>query len=211
VQAQKNGELAASQRDALQSQLKDTEASAERAQKNGELAASERDALQARLQDTEAKARETEKNAELAASQRDALQAQLKDADAKAKQAQRNGELAANQREALQAQMTDTQAGVQEAEKIAALAQGQPNTVIGSTGDSTPNPVASNSNLKIESAPRDDQTSDSSAATSVRASSESKKGRHAIKHRMAFRRQNGDGSLRVIGRWLRRHLPLAFD
>jgi uncharacterized phage infection (PIP) family protein YhgE len=77
----------------LQAQLKELQAKAEQAQKNGELAASQRDALQAQLKELQAKAEQAQKNGELAASQRDALQAQLKDLQAKAQQTQRNGGL----------------------------------------------------------------------------------------------------------------------
>src|SRR5208282_1051885 len=152
---------------------------------------------------------QAQKEGELTASQRDGLQAQLKDTQAKAEQAERNAELAANQRDALQAQLKDTEARAQEAENISTLARAQPNTGIGSTGETTQNPVPTNSAQKIGSATPDDQASDPAPATLVRASSESKKGRHAIRHRTAARRENG--SLRVIGHWLRRHLPLALD
>ncbi|MGA8655768.1 MAG: hypothetical protein WB586_06425 [Chthoniobacterales bacterium] len=91
-------EQAASQRDALQVQLKETEAKAQLTEKNAEQAASQGDALQAQLKETEAKAQLAEKNAELAISQRDALQAQLTDTEAKAQGAKENGEVATNQR-----------------------------------------------------------------------------------------------------------------
>jgi multidrug efflux pump subunit AcrA (membrane-fusion protein) len=207
--AQKSAELATSQRDALQAQLKDAEAKAAQAQKNGELAASQRDTLQAHLQDIQAKAEQAQKNGELAASQRDVLQAQLRDVEAKAEQAQKNDELAASQRDALQAQLKDTQAKARHADKDAALAQVQPNTGIDSGGETTQSPVASDPAPEIESSTQDDQASDLPPARSLRASSESRKGRHAIKHRTVGRREIGP--LRAINRWLRRHLPLAID
>ena len=205
-QAQKNGELAASQRDALQAQLRDTEAKAEQAQRNGELAVSQRDALQAQLRDTEAKAEQAQRNGELAASQRDALQAQLRDTEARAEQARKNSELAASQRDALQAQLKDTQAKARHADKDAALAQVQPNTGIDSGGETTQSQVASDPAPEIESSTQDDQASDLPPARSLRASSESRKGRHAIRHRTVGRREIGP--LRAINHWLRRHLAL---
>ncbi len=123
--AQKNTELAASQRDALQAQLKDTQATAQQVQKNAELAASQRDALQTQLKDIEAKAQTAQKNAETAASQRDALQTELKDTQAKAQQAQQNADTAASQRETLQAQLKDTEAKAQQAQQSAELAANQ--------------------------------------------------------------------------------------
>ncbi len=120
--AQKKPGLAASQRDALQTRIKDTEAKAQAAQKGAELAASQRDALQAQLKDSQAVAQAAQKDAELAASQRDALQARLTDTQAKTPQAQKDAELAASQRDALQAQLTDTQAKTQQAQKDAELA-----------------------------------------------------------------------------------------
>jgi multidrug efflux pump subunit AcrA (membrane-fusion protein) len=208
-QARKNGELAASQRDALQAQLKDIETKAERARQNGELKASQRDALLAQLKDTQVKADQARKNGELAASQRDALQAQLKDIETKAQQAQKNAELAASQRDGLQAELKNTQAKADQAQKNAVLAQVQPDTGTGSAGETTQNLIASDPTIKIDSATQDDQASDLPPSRSVRASSESKKGRHVVKHRTAGRRENG--SLRAIDHWLRRHLPLAVD
>ena len=73
-----NAALATSQRDALQTQLKDTEAKAQQGQKEAALATSQRDALQTQLKDTEAKAQQAQKEAALATSQRDALQTRLK-------------------------------------------------------------------------------------------------------------------------------------
>ncbi len=121
-QAQKDAETATNQRDALQAQLKDTEAKAQEAQKDAELAASQRDALQTQLKDTEAKAQEVQKNADSAASQRETLQAQLKDTEAQAQQAQQSAELAANQRDSLQAQLKDAEAKAQAARKDAEAA-----------------------------------------------------------------------------------------
>jgi hypothetical protein len=56
------------------SQAEDTEAKAQQAQKSGELVASQRDTLQAQLKDTEAKAQQAQNDAELAAGQRHAPQ-----------------------------------------------------------------------------------------------------------------------------------------
>ena len=125
-QAQKDEELTSSQRNTLQAQVKDLQAKAQQAQKNGEAAASQRDALQAQLKEVEAKAQQqAQKNGELVAGQRDALQAQLKDLQAKAEQAQKNGELAASQRDALQAQLKGLQAKAEQAQKNGELAASQ--------------------------------------------------------------------------------------
>ncbi|HEY4815080.1 MAG TPA: efflux RND transporter periplasmic adaptor subunit, partial [Chthoniobacterales bacterium] len=103
-QAAKYRELTASQRDAVQAQLKEIEAKTQ-AQKDEELTSSQRNTLQAQVKDLQAKAQQAQKNGEAAASQRDALQTQLKEVEAKAEQAQKNGELAASQLDALQAQL----------------------------------------------------------------------------------------------------------
>jgi hypothetical protein len=148
-----------------------------------------------------AKAQQTQKNAKLTASQRDALQARLKDIKTKARQTQRTNELAATQRDALQAELKDIQAKAQQAQKNSDLAQLQPNTEVGSPGEK------SDPTSKMELVAQDDQASDLHPARSIRRSSESKKGRHAVKHRIAGRRENH--SLRAIAHWLRRHLLLA--
>jgi hypothetical protein len=98
---------------------------------------------------------------------------------------------------------------VQEAEKIAALAQAQPNTGLGRAGEPTQGAIAPNTAQNVEPAAQDEQASVEPPASGGRRSSESKKGRHAIRHRTAARRENG--SLRAVDHWLRRHLPLAID
>jgi hypothetical protein len=98
---------AAGERNALQGQLKETEAKAESARKSAALANSQRDALQALLKKTEAKAQLAQKSAELAASQRDALQGQLKETEERAESAKKEVELGARQREALRSQLKE--------------------------------------------------------------------------------------------------------
>jgi hypothetical protein len=115
LERQKAETLAASQRDALQAQLQETEARAQQAQANTELVAKERDVLQAQLKETAANAQATQKNIDLVASQRDALQAQLKETEAKAQEAQNNAEFATNQRSALQTELKKIQ---EKAQKI---------------------------------------------------------------------------------------------
>jgi multidrug resistance efflux pump len=201
---QKNGDLAASQRDASQALLKESEAKAQQAQKNGELAANQRDALQAQLKDIQAKAQQAQGNEKLTLGQTNALQAQLKEAETKAEQAQEDAKAAASQRDALQAQLKDLQAKVELAQKNGELDQVQPNTGIGPSGDTEERPVASDPTPKTELATQDGHDSDSRQARSVRASSESKKGRHVMRHRTVARRQ--EGPLRAIDHWLHRHL-----
>jgi hypothetical protein len=201
---QKNGDLAASQRDAFQALLKESEAKAQQAQKNGELAANQRDALQAQLKDIQAKAQQAQGNEKLTLGQTNALQAQLKEAETKAEQAQEDAKAAASQRDALQAQLKDLQAKVELAQKNGELDQVQPNTGIGPSGDTEERPVASDPTPKTELATQDGHDSDSRQARSVRASSESKKGRHVMRHRTVARRQ--EGPLRAIDHWLHRHL-----
>jgi hypothetical protein len=121
-EAQKNADLATSQRNALQSQLKDTEANLQTTQKNADLVASERDALRDQLKETENRALTAQKNEELATSQRGALQKQLEEIEAKAQAAQNDGDRARSQRDALQTQLKDTEAEAQMAQKNADLA-----------------------------------------------------------------------------------------
>ena len=97
-EAQKSPDFATSQRDALQSQLKETEAKVQTTQKYADLVANQRDALQNQLKD-----------AELATSQRDALQSQLKETEAKVQTTQKYADLVANQRDALQNQLKDAE------------------------------------------------------------------------------------------------------
>jgi multidrug resistance efflux pump len=200
---QRNGALAASQRDVLQAQLKESEANAQQAQMNGELAASQRDALQAQLKDLQAKAELAQRNGALAAAQRDALQAQLKDLQAKVDLTQKNGVLAATQRDALQAQLTKSEAKAQQTQKNGELDQVQPNTKIGPSGDTEVTPLTSDPAPKTELATQNDDVSNVPPARSVSASSESKKGRHVVKHRTVTRREQGP--LRAIDHWLHRH------
>jgi len=208
--AQKNGEIAASQRDALQVQLKEVEAKAQQqAQKNGELVAGQRDALQAQLKDLQAKAELAQKNGEIAASQRDGLQAQLKELQAKAEQAQKNGQLAASQRDALQAQLKDFQAKAQQTQRNGELDLVQANTRTGPSGETEQRPVVWDPTPKTEVATQDEHASNLPRSRTVTASRESKKGRHAIKHRTVAKREHRP--LRAIDHWLRRHLPLAED
>jgi hypothetical protein len=117
---------AASQLDALQTRLKETEANAEQAEKKAELAAGQRDVLEAKLESAEAKAQEAQKNAELAVSQLEGLQAQLKDSEAKAQKAQEYAaELAASQRDVGQARLNDTDVNAQQTRKDNDPATGQ--------------------------------------------------------------------------------------
>jgi HlyD family secretion protein len=208
-QAQKSGEVASSQRDALQAQLKELQAKAELAQKNSQLAGGQRDALQAQLKDFQAKAEQAQKNGQLAASQRDALQAQLKDFQAKAEQAQKNGELAASQRDALQAQLKDLQAKAQQTQRNGELDLVQADTRTGPSGQTEQRPVLWDPSPKTEVATQDQHASNLPRSRPVTASRESKKGRHAIKHRTVAKREHRP--LRAIDHWLRRHLPLAED
>jgi hypothetical protein len=203
-QAQKNDELTLNQRNALQAQLKDLQAKVELTQKNGDLAASQRDAFQVLLKESEAKAQQAQGNEKLTLGQTNALQAQLKEAETKAEQAQEDAKAAASQRDALQAQLKDLQAKVELAQKNGELDQVQPNTGIGPSGDTEERPVASDPTPKTELATQDGHDSDSRQARSVRASSESKKGRHVMRHRTVARRQ--EGPLRAIDHWLHRHL-----
>jgi hypothetical protein len=133
-QAQQNAELAASQRDALQTRLKDTEASAQQAQKNAQQVASQRDALQAQLKETEAGSRQLQKDLEVATSQREGLQGQLKDSEAKLQQAQNNGELVASERDRLQAQLVGLSAA-QQAQKSKGLGSAEATAVTGVNAD----------------------------------------------------------------------------
>ena len=116
---QKAETLAASQRDALQAQLQETEAKVQQAQQNARLAADQRDALQRRLTETEASAEQARKNADQLTNERDVLQAQLKEAKAGTRQLQKNLELATGQRDGLQRQLKDSDAKLREAQNSA--------------------------------------------------------------------------------------------
>ena len=138
-EAQKNADLATSQREALQSHLKDTEAKlhslqdelkesearAQMAQKNEDIAASERDALRDQLREAENRALTAEKNKELATSRRGALQKQLEETEAKARAAQNDGDLARSQRDALETQLGEVKERARLAEMAANLAGSQ--------------------------------------------------------------------------------------
>jgi chromosome segregation ATPase len=181
----------------------------EQAQKNGQLAVGQRYALQAQLKELQAKAELAQKNSQLAAGQRDALQAQLKDFQAKAEQAQKNGELAASQRDALQAQLKDLQAKAQQTQRNGELDLVQADTRTGPSGQTEQRPVLWDPSPKTEVATQDQHASNLPRSRPVTASRESKKGRHAIKHRTVAKREHRP--LRAIDHWLRRHLPLAED
>src|SRR5271165_1655382 len=124
-QAQQDAALVVGQRDSFQAQLRDSQAKAQQAQKDSELPASQRDALQAQLKETEAKANQAQQDAALVAGQRDAFQAQLRDSEAKPQPALKDSELAASQRDALQAQLKETEAKANQAQQDAALVAGQ--------------------------------------------------------------------------------------
>ena len=116
-QAQQNAKLAADQRDALQRRLTETEASTEQARKSADVLTNERDALQAQLKEAKAGTRQLQKNLELATGQRDGLRRQLKDSDAKLRQAQNNAESVTGERDRLQAQLAGLSATPQQAQK----------------------------------------------------------------------------------------------
>jgi HlyD family secretion protein len=202
--AQKNAEAATSQRDALQAQLEVLRGKLEQVQKDGEVAKSQRDALQGQLKDIQTKAESVQKNGELATNQRDTLQAQLKDAEAKTRQAQKNGELAANQRDTSLDQPKDTETDAQQAQKNSEVDPVQPNTGSGSSEDTEQSATASDSSARTDLATQDDHTSNLPRDRSAKASSESKKGRHATKHHLAVRRERGP--LKTIDHWMRKHL-----
>jgi hypothetical protein len=116
-QAQQNARLAADQRDALQRRLTETESTAEQARKNADGLTNERDALQAQLKEAKAGTRQLQKKLELATGERDGLQRQLKDSDAKLREAQNNAESVTSERDRLQAQLAGLSATAQQAQK----------------------------------------------------------------------------------------------
>jgi hypothetical protein len=124
-QAQKNANVATSQLDALQRQLKETEAKVQKTQKYADLVASQRDALEHQLKEIEARAQMTQKNADLVASEHDSLRDQLKAAENRERTAQNNEELATSQRRALQNQLEETEAQARAPQKNADLPKGQ--------------------------------------------------------------------------------------
>src|SRR6516164_532820 len=105
LERQKAETLAASQRDARQRRLTETESSAERARKSADVLTNERDALQTQLKEAKAGTRQLQKNLELATGQRDGLQRQLKESDARLREAQNNAESVTSERDRLQAQL----------------------------------------------------------------------------------------------------------
>ena len=123
--AEKMTNLAASQRSALESELKNAEDRAQLAQQNADLAASQRNVMASELRKAEDRAQLAQKNADLATSQRIGQEAELKKAQEKAQLAQQNADLAAGQRTALEAQLKKAQEKAQLAEKIADLIAGQ--------------------------------------------------------------------------------------
>jgi len=129
-ETQKN--LATSQLDALQSQLKETEAQMQRAQKNADLATRQRDALETQMSEVKEKAQLAEVQANLAASQRDTLKAELEKAEEKAQLAQRNADFAISQRSELEAQLRKAQEEktqlAQRAADLAGFHDSAPNT-----------------------------------------------------------------------------------
>jgi hypothetical protein len=207
--------------------LRETEAKAQQAQKNGELAASQRDALQARLNDSEARAQEAQKNAELAASQRDALQGQLNIA-AKGQLAARDAALAFIRRQTLQTQPETAEEKAQSGTEYdgtsahltaAAEARHEQNKGVSSSAETVPIDVESGPIPKSESITEDQETArldpiDQNQSTapqptrSVAEFRESKKGRHATKHKTASRRYRSPDP---VSRWLERHLNLSID
>ena len=109
-QAQQNADLAASQRSALETELKKAQEKEQLAQQNADLATSQRSALETQLKKAqEEKAQLARQDADLATGQRSALETQLKKAQEKAQQAQQNADLAASQRIALETQLKKAQ------------------------------------------------------------------------------------------------------
>src|SRR5271166_4209622 len=129
-ETQKN--LATSQLDALQSQLKETEAKVQMAQKNADLAARQRDELETQISEVKDRAKLAQVQANLAASQRDALKAELEKAEEKAQLAQRNADFAVSQRNELEAQLRKAREEkaqlAQRAADLAAFHDSAPNT-----------------------------------------------------------------------------------
>jgi TIR domain len=146
----KTSDRAMSPRDALQSQLKATEAEVQTAQKNADQLAieletlhnelkesktkgqtaenfvdvltKERDGLRQLLEKTDAKAQASQNDADLARRQRDSLQTQLNEAEAKAEMIQKNADLAATQRDAFETELDETKKRAELAETQASLA-----------------------------------------------------------------------------------------
>ena len=105
TQVQANSGGAASQLSALQAQLKQEQEKEQKAQANADSLTSERDALETQLKEAEAKTLLVQQNADLAGSQRRGLETQLKQAEEKLTQVQANSGDAASQLTAVQAQL----------------------------------------------------------------------------------------------------------
>ncbi|HET9377657.1 MAG TPA: hypothetical protein VFO40_21975, partial [Chthoniobacterales bacterium] len=89
---------------------KNAEEKAQQAQKNADLAASQRSNLEAQLKAAEDKAQQAQQNADLATSQRSALETELKKArEEKAQLTQQNGYLSTNQRSNLETELKKAQ------------------------------------------------------------------------------------------------------
>src|ERR1700730_4581018 len=126
--AEQSAELAATQRSAMEAQLKQAE---EKAQQSAELALRQRNAMEVQLKRAEEKAQLAQQSAELAATQRSAMEAQLKQAEEKAQQ---SAELALRQRNAMEVQLKRAEEKAQLAQEIADLVSAQSQAVeIGST------------------------------------------------------------------------------
>ena len=121
-----------SQRDSLQSQLKDTEAKVLAIQKIADLVTSQRDALETQLSEAEERAQLAETNANLAASQRHAMEAELKkkeEEEAQGKKARLNqhgSALAELPDNAPDTQFQEIRKDAQPAREAAEFAQTQP-------------------------------------------------------------------------------------
>ncbi len=116
--AQQSAELPTTQRSAMEAQLKQAEEKAQLAQQSAELATTQRSAMEAQLKQAEEKAQQS---AELATTQRSAMEAQLKQAEEKAQLAQQSAELALRQRNAMEIQLKRAEEKAQLAQEIADL------------------------------------------------------------------------------------------
>ncbi len=132
--AQKNADLAASQRSALETQLKKAQEEkaqlAQLSQQNADLASNQRSALETQLKKAQEEkaqlAQLSQQNSDLAASQRSALETQLKKAqEEKAQLLQQNADLATSQRGALETQLKKAEEKAQLAQQNADLATSQ--------------------------------------------------------------------------------------
>jgi hypothetical protein len=123
--AQQNTDVATSQRSALETELKEAEEKAQLAQQNTDLATSQRSALETELKKEQEKAQLAQQNADVATSQRSALETELKKAEEKAQLAQQNADLATNQRSALETELKKAEEKAQLAQQDADLATSQ--------------------------------------------------------------------------------------